>query len=234
RNVNLTADAGAGGYVYHVFRKADNASIHLPGFDDPRIVGVICRYYLCRFSVTPGDIEALYEKQQEQPATLEIVGSFAPLFADEKIVTGPVGRLLVSDVCNIPTPQGSQNNGQNGFVALAPAVLKRDGSTISADFAGTFPDCFQANPRANPKYNFGTVTLTVANARESAAIGPVDYADTDSGNRRGWIFDFDISSNAAAQRILQDSGAKFSLQHAQYGTVLAETDYYFVSNQQAI
>src|SRR6185503_8418160 len=42
------------------------------------------------------------------------------------------------------------------------------------------------------------------------------------------------SSNAAAQRVLQDPHAAFSLQHATYGTVLAETDYYFVSNQQGI
>jgi hypothetical protein len=235
RNVNLTADGGAGGYVYHVMRKSDaGTSIHLPGFDDPRIIGVICRYYLYRFRTGDADIETLYKDKKNNPATLEIVGTFAPLFASDKIVTGPVGRLLVSNVTNIPTPQGSKNNGSNGFVALAPAVLQRDRDTISADFSGTFPDCFQSNPEANPKYDFGTVTLFVSNVTGSAAIGPVDYADADSGNRRGWIFDFDISSNAAAQRILQDPDAKFSLQHAQYGTVLAETDYYFVSNQQGI
>jgi hypothetical protein len=238
RNVNLTADGGAGGYVYHVMRKSDaGTSIQLPGFDDPRIVGVICRYYLYRRAggaSRNADIEALYEQQKNNPAILEIVGTFAPLLANEKIVTGPVGRLLVSDVSNIPTPLGSRNNGSNGFVALAPAVLQRDGNTISADFSGTFPDCFQSNPEANPKYDFGTVTLMVSNVTDSAAIGPVDYADTDSGDRRGWIFDFDISSNVAAQRILQDPGAKFSLHHAQFGTVLAETDYYFVSNQQGI
>jgi hypothetical protein len=78
------------------------------------------------------------------------------------------------------------------------------------------------------------VTLVVSNAAGSASLGPIDYADTDSGNRRGWIFDFDISSNTAAQQILQDPEAKFSLHHAKYSTVLAETDYYFVSNQQGI
>jgi len=238
RNVNLTADGGSGGYVYHVMRKSDaGTGIQLPGFDDPRIVGVICRYYLYRRAggaSRNADIEALYEKQQNNPAILEIVGTFAPLFSNEKIVTGPVGRLLVSNVSNIPTPLGSNNNGSNGFVALAPAVLQRDGNIISADFSGTFPDCFQSNPEANPKYDFGKVTLTVANTGESALIGPVDYADTASGDRRGWIFDFDISSNIAAQRILRDPEAKFSLQHAQHGTVLAETDYYFVSNQQGI
>ncbi|MEA2892784.1 MAG: hypothetical protein QOI05_3577 [Bradyrhizobium sp.] len=238
RNVNLTADGGAGGYVYHVMRKNDaGTAIQLPGFDDPKIAGVICRYYLYRRTGGASgnaDIEALYEKKQTNPAILEIVGTFAPLFSNEKIVTGPVGRLLVSDVTNIPTPLGSRNNGNNGFVALGPAVLQSDGNSISADFSGTFPDCFQSNPQANPKYDFGKITLTVANTKESAPIGPVDYADTASGDRRGWIFDFDISSNIAAQRILQDAEAKFSLQHPQYGTVLAETDYYFVSNQQGI
>jgi hypothetical protein len=33
---------------------------------------------------------------------------------------------------------------------------------------------------------------------------------------------------------LQDPAARFSLQHDQYGTILEETDYYFVSNQQGI
>ena len=238
RNVNLTADGGAGGYVYHVMRKSDaGTNIQLPGFDDPGIIGVICRYYLYRRAggaSTNAAIEALYEQQQNNPAVLEIVGTFAPLFANEKIVTGPVGRLLISNVTNIPTPPGSSNNGNNGFIALAPAVLQRNGNIISADFSGTFPDYFQTDSGANPKYDFGAVTLMVSNLTGSAPIGPVDYADTDSGDRRGWIFDFDISSNAAAQAILQDPEAKFSLQHAQYGTVLAETDYYFVSNQQGI
>ncbi|MBR0848862.1 hypothetical protein JQ543_14005 [Bradyrhizobium diazoefficiens] len=235
RNVNLTADGGAGGYVYHVMRKSDpGTTIQLPGFDDPRIVGVICRYYLYRRAggaSANAAIEKLYEEQRNNPATLEIVGTFAPLLAGETIFTGPVGRLLISNVTNIPAPAGTRNNG-NGFVALAPAVLQYKGHTISADFSGTFPDYFQAP--SNPKYDFGPVTLMVSNATDSAPVGPVDYANTDSGDRRGWIFDFDIASNTAAQRILQDPSAKFSLHHAQYGTVLAETDYYFVSNQQGI
>ena len=99
RNVNLTADSGAGGYVYHVMKKTDaGTKIQFPGFDNPRIIGVICRYYLYNFgTATSGSpaIVKLYEQQSSNPATLEIVGTFAPLFADEKIVTGPVGRLLV-------------------------------------------------------------------------------------------------------------------------------------------
>jgi hypothetical protein len=233
RNINLTADAGAGGYVYHVMRKSDaGTTIQLPGFDDPRIIGVICRYYLYRFQTGNADIEKLYENQQNNPATLEIVGTFAPLFANETIFTGPVGRLLISNDTNIPTPAGTRNNG-NGRIALAPAVLRQNGNAISGDFSGTFPD-YQGNTTANPKYDFGAVTLVVGNAAGSATIGPIDYADTDSGNQHGWLFDFDISSNTAAQQILRDPQAKFSLQHQQYGTVLAETDYYFVSNQQGI
>ena len=237
RNVNLTADGGAGGYVYHVMRKGDAGTIiQLPGFDDPKIVGVILRYYLYRRSggaSSNAEIEALYEKQQNNPATLEILGTFAPLFADERIVTGPVGRLLISNVSQIPTPPGSNNNG-NGFISLAPAVLQRAGNTISADFSGTFPDDFRTDTGANPKFDFGPVSLWVSNAAEGACVGPVDYPDTDSGDRRGWIFDFDISANEAARRVLEDPDARFSLQHEQYWTVLGETDYYFVSNQQGI
>ena len=54
------------------------------------------------------------------------------------------------------------------------------------------------------------------------------------GDQRGWIFDFDISSNAAAQQVLQNPEAKFKLVHSTLGVILDETDYYFVSNQQGI
>jgi hypothetical protein len=241
RNVNLTQDGGSGAYVYHVMRKS-SATINLPGFDKPNIVGVICRYYLYRRAggaSSNAAIEALYQNQQSNPAELEIAGTFAPLFADEKIFTGPVGRLLISTTANIAavdptTKQPLQNNNGGGQIALAPAVLRRIKDRISADFSGTFPDYFHPDSGANPKLDFGPVTLVVSNATGSAPIGPVDYADTDAGDRSGWIFDFDVSSNAAAQKVLQDPAAKFSLQHPQFGTVLDETDYYFVSNQQAI
>jgi len=237
RNVNLTADGGSGAYVYHVMRKTDaKTSIQLPGFDDPDVVGVICRYYLYRRAGGASDnaaIEALYQNQQTNPTVLEIGGTFAPLRADEKLFTGPGGRLLIWNTPNIPTPPQTRNNG-NGIVALAPAVLQRNANIISVDFSGTFPDWFHADTGANPKYDFGKVTLVVSNSSASAPIGPVDYADTDAGDRRGWVFDFDISSNLDAQRILQDPNAVFSLRHAQIGRVLAETDYYFVSNQQGI
>jgi hypothetical protein len=85
RNVNLTADGGAGGYVYHVMRRSDaGTTIQLPGFDDPSIIGVICRYYLYRFRTGDTDPETLYKSQQSNPATLEIVGTFAPLFRQRK------------------------------------------------------------------------------------------------------------------------------------------------------
>jgi hypothetical protein len=77
RNVNLTADGGSGGYVYHVMKKSDGTSIQLPGFDDPSIVGVICRYYLYRRAGGASDnsaIEKLYKEKKKNPASLEIVG----------------------------------------------------------------------------------------------------------------------------------------------------------------
>jgi hypothetical protein len=239
RNVNLTEDGGAGAYVYHVMRSPAGTTIPLPGFDDPRIIGVICRYYLYRRTggtSDPAQIEKIYQRKGTNPAILEIVGTFAPLFAGEKIFTGPVGRLLVSDKANIDTSPRTNNNG-GGHIALAPSVLRQNGNIISADFSGTFPDCYQSDS-SNPKFNFGQVNLMVSNATDSALVGAVDYADTDAGDRRGWIFDFDITSNAHAQKILGDSAATFSLQNVDERgdkrNVLAETDYYFVSNQQAI
>ena len=83
RNANLTADGGAGGYVYHVMRKSQSGTvIDIPGFEDPNIVGAILRYYLFRPMETANtheQIEAVYQQQQTNPATLEIVGTIAPL-----------------------------------------------------------------------------------------------------------------------------------------------------------
>lgn len=240
RNVNLTADAGAGGYVYHVIRKCEDGTIiDIPGFDDPKIAGVILRYYLSRpLASVNGNaaIEALYQKQQTNPVTLEIAGTFAPLYEVEQIWTTPTGRLMISNQTQIPTPAGSQNNGNNGMISLAPAVLHQDKNLISADFIGTFPDNFQTGPPpSNPKYNFGEVSLVVSAGANSAVIGPVEYANTAAGDAAGWIFDFDISTNQAAQQVLADPDAEFQLVHPSLlGIILEETDYYFVSNQQSI
>ena len=243
RNVNMTADGGAGGYVYHVVMKNANTTIDIPGFDDRRIVGVILRYYLYGLTMgatTNAEIEAVYQQRKTNPAKLEIVGTFAPLYDNETVFTTPTGRLLISDPALIRTPQGTHNNSSTGLIALAPAVLQVNGSVISADFVGTFPDYYQAgSPPAppseatNPKFNFGDVSLVVSSGTNFAVIGPVDYASTVAGDERGWLFDFDISGNQKAQQVLTDPNASFQLSQGAV-TVLAETDYYFVSNQQGI
>lgn len=234
RNVNLTADGGAGGYIYHVLLAGENTTINIPGFP-ANARGLVFRYYL--YNVQQGETDPyklakLYAQGKTNSATLQIAGTLAPLMDDEAILTGPVGRLLVSNVAQIPSPPGAQNNAGGGPVSLAPAVVQQDGDTISVDFLGTFPDYYQNG--ANPKYDFGPVELIVTGGGTTATVGPVPYADLDAGNALGWVFDFDISSNPAAQQALQDPEAAFSLVHAKYGAVLAETDYYFPSNQQAI
>lgn len=242
RNVNLTADAGAGGYVYHVMRKKPGTTITIPGFDDPRIAGIIFRYYLyasAQGTTSNSGIEAIYQQQGTNPATLQLMGTIAPLFEDETVFTTPAGRLMVSDTTQIPTPAGTRNNGSvvdgTSYIALAPAVLSVKGNLISADFAGTFPEYYQSGD--NPKFDFGPVSLVVTNGSPFptiVTISGVDYTDTDAGNERGWVFDYDISSNAQAQAILASGNAAFALMHATLGPVLSETDYYFVTNQQAI
>src|SRR6185503_10853727 len=64
RNVNLTQDGGAGGYIYHVMRKSEAKAFDLPGFEDPNVVGAILRYYLFNFENpnTPEQIEELYKQ----------------------------------------------------------------------------------------------------------------------------------------------------------------------------
>ena len=237
RNVNQTADAGAGGYVYHVFRKGPGTTIDIPGFDRPDVVGAIWRYYLYRpISNTDNDqIAALYKQGKTNPVTIQIVGSFAPLYEHETIFATPVGRMLVANQATIPTPKGSSNNSPNGMISLAPGVVHQAGNSISADLVGTFPENYQGNPDLpDPKFDFGPVVLAVTADGSSETIGPIDYTNVTAGNETGWIFDFDISGNAEAQTILQNPDAVFSLQHKTLGSVLSETDHYFVSNQQGI
>jgi len=238
RNVNLTADGGAGGYVYHVIRKGPGTTIDIPGFEGSNVAGVVFRYYLYRplsGIKSNADIEALYEKGGTNPVTLGIAGTFAPLYADERIFTSPVGRMMVGNTANIPTKGLINNGGANGPIALAPAVLRQRRNTVSADFIGTFPENYRGNPNApDAKYDFGPVSLVVTAGSASATIGAVDYTDTDAGNSNGWIFDFDISANQPAIELLRNPDATFRLVHPVYGSVLTEIDYYFVTNQQAI
>jgi hypothetical protein len=234
RNVNLTADGGAGGYIYHVLLAGEGTPINIPGFPQ-NARGLVFRYYLYNVQqgvTDPNALAELYKHGKKNPATLQIAGTLAPLMGDEKILTGPVGRLLVSNTAQIPSPSGAKNNAGGGPISLAPAVLQQDGNTLSVDFLGTFPEYYQEG--SNPKYDFGPVELSVTGGGTTATIGPVPYTDMDGGNALGWVFDFDISSNAETQQALKDPEAAFSLVHATYGTVLAETDYYLPSNQQAL
>jgi hypothetical protein len=235
RNVNRTADAGAGGYVYHVFRKGPTTTIDIPGFDQPNLVGAIFRYYLYRpISITDDlQIAALYKQGKTNPVTIQIAGTITPLYAHEKILTTPVGRLLVANQATIQTPPGSRNNSPNGMIALAPSVVQQQGNMISADLIGTFPENYQGNPNLpDPKFDFGPVTLVVSAGAANATVGSIDYTNVAAGNQTGWIYDFDISENAAALKILKSPDAVFSLQSPTLGNLLGETDHYFVSNQQ--
>jgi hypothetical protein len=227
RNVNLQADGGAGGYIYHVLLKSTPETIiDLPELQDPSIAGVILRYYLFNVQQKPFDYT---KKKQPNPATIQFVGTIAPLRADEDLLTGPTGRLLISNTTPITTPTTNNNGG--GKIALAPAVLQQRGNVISADFSGTFPDNY--NGTTNPKFDFGPVALVAVGGGTAATIANVDYTDLAGGNARGWIFDFDISANADAQAVLKDANATFRLLNGNV-IVLDETDYYVVTNQQAV
>jgi hypothetical protein len=238
RNVNLQADGGAGGYVYQVIMKGSGNTIDIPGFDGPDVVGAVFRYYLYR--PLPGisalaEIEALYQKQGTNPVVVAIAGTFAPLYKNERILTSPVGRMMVCNTANIPTPGLNNNSGPAELVALAPGFLHQNGNRISADLIGTFPENYQGNPNVpDPKFDCGDISLTVTDGTLIATIGQVNYLDVNAGNSQGWIYDFDISGNKTALTLLQNPDATFGLVSSKYGNVLSEIDYFFVTNQQAI
>ncbi len=235
RNVNLNADAGAGASVYHGIA---GATVNIPGWETLGASGVIFRYYLSRAllenpetGTTNEQIEALYETGTQNPKILELVGTFAPLYATETIVAAPTGRLMTWDTPNITTPPENSNNGPGGKMALGPCVLHQNGDMVTADFSGTFPDNYDANGNGdNPKFDFGPVSLVAELSGQRLGVWPVDYADTAQGNAAGWLFDFDVS--AIPPPLLAD--ATFKLISDTFGDVLAEVAYYFVSNQQAI
>ena len=235
RNVNQVQDAGAGGYMYHVILKSQcGGNFNIPGFEDPSIIGAIFRYYLYNIGktiTTNAELETLYARHGQNPASLQFVATIAPLFEGEQITIGPVGRLLVAPPPSISTAPLTNNNG-SGTIALAPAVLQQKGNLVSVEFVGTFPDNSQGS--SNDKYDFGPVALMADGNGTTAKIGGVNYTDTAGGDQRGWLFDFDISENAEAQQVLTDPNATFRLVSECCNDVLNESEYFIVSNQQAI
>jgi hypothetical protein len=245
RNVNAQQDQGAGGYLYHVVLKSECSPFNLPGFEDA--IGAIFRYYIYNVIipvVSPSGLADLYKNKQQNAATAQIVATIAPLYAGEAITTGPVGRFLVPSQPPPSTPSGwitttSPNNNGGGVIPLAPAMVSQNGNTISVEFVGTFPDNYQpisSSPPSytNDKYYFGPVTIVVNGNGTSVPIATVDYTDTNGGNQRGWLFDYDISGNAAAQSALSDPNATFTLESPTWGQMLSEAEYYIVTNQLSI
>ena len=259
RNATLGGDGSAGSYVYHVLEKGPDNTIELSPELDPKIAGVIFRYYLYR---TLGDNDDqsdkdYYKDGKIHPRTLEIAGTFAPLYKAEKIRSAPTGRLMVSNKPNIKVSTKS-----NKKLALSPAVLQQFKDSLSVDFIATFPDNHlwgasnaaelentsagndprsiratkfeESSGSTNNKLDFGPVTLVVTNGKDTEDIGRVHYEDTQKGNQRGWLFDFKIPPKAQ-QLLKKDSNATFRLYSEKSGEeVSAETNYYFVSNQQTV
>jgi hypothetical protein len=110
---------------------------------------------------------------------------------------------------------------------------------ISVDCSATFPDRYTSTAYDplqtgdNPKYDFGQVNLLVRSGTQEHDFGPIPYADTDGGDRRGWVFDFKTSGLPEKVVKLIKAGT-FVFHHAKYGDLLAETDYLIASDQSCI
>lgn len=226
------------------------------------LAGVVFRYYMYRplqvintFKYDDADwlaeMEKLYQNEKYQdklnPDHLQVVGTIAPCYEGE-MLSAPIGRLLNPTGKTFPLPKGSQGNAQpdaNGIkhFGLAPAVLTVDThrGLISVDFSGTFPDQYQNpdyNPlqtdtKFNPKFDFGPVNLVVRNGDQTHDFGTVSYADTDAGDKVGWIFDFPIPDTPESLATLIEEGT-FVLTSGTYGDLLTESEYYIVSDQSCI
>lgn len=249
RNVNMASDAGAGGYMYHVI---PGGHAFLPGYKADAITGLVFRYCIYgEHGITRGNqnIVDLYRKKATNPATFQVTGSIAPLIAAERNTFGPVGRFLTKEVPNIPVPAGNANNANSGCatkpstIALAPAVARVSAKRISVECLASFPEQFNADAKIgwdqpdlkNPKFDFGPVDLEIAAGEGTVTVGALDYADTASGNAAGWVFDFDIAANTAAQDMLSDPNAVLRLRSRDTGDlVLIEADYHVTTNQLAV
>ncbi len=236
RNVNLTADAGAGSNAQHALRYGPGTTVDLPGFRGDDVVGVVFRYSLFNShgaEVDPNKIASLYAQRKSNPTTLQIVATIAPLLASEVITSMPVGRLMTQDTPNVPT-NSTHNNGvvsdsaAGNLFALAPAVARVCHDRVTLDLSATFPDEYDGASGTNNKFNIGDVLLVARGSNGDVPLGTIGYLDTVAGNASGWIFDVDISNNAAAQSALA-AGAGLALTVGAR-TVLSETDAMVATN----
>lgn len=231
--------------------------------DGAALAGIVFRYYMYRplqpintFNY-PKDaewrqqMEALYQKEKFaeklNPDYVEIVGTVAPWYEGE-MMSAPTGRLLNPTGTTFPLPPGSIGNAQpdkDGIrhFGLAPAVAVVDWNRdlLSIDFSGTFPETYKGtdydplktDTALNPKYNFGAVHLLVRNGDQSYDLGPIDYADTEGGDAKGWIFDISLAGITEDVKTLIIEG-DLVLNCPEYGDLLAESEYYIVSDQSCI
>jgi hypothetical protein len=225
-----------------------------PGSPPP--AGVVCRYYMCR-SLQPintlkyddaewrAQMEALYGKGQSgqpgyiNPTYVQLNGTIAPWYSGE-MQSLPTGRIMAptSKTFPVPPPPKGESGGNGPAFQLAPAVFQIDENlkTVSMDFAGTFPDQYRKNAADpynpletdnNPKMDFGPLTLLLRLPGRDVTLQAIPYADTAGGDKQGWVFDVPLGSLSAAD-IQQGT---FVLNSAQYGDLLAETEYLIASDQ---
>ena len=251
RNVTLAGDAGVGGYFHHAIH---TTRWTLPGTAPAGFAGYVLRYYIFaqhNQTTDPARIADFYRASARNifaptnHAEFQIAGSITPFLSIETILSGPLGRLLIQNTPNIPTPSETNNAG-GGPIAMAPAVVHADAERVSVDFLGTFPETCDASPTVtwatpdlkNPKFDVGDAALHYTDGSGEYSVA-VDYADIPGGNARGWVFDYPLSAfktsvGQSLTRVNTDGVFHVTATKAQGSTTLAETDYQVVSNAQAL
>jgi hypothetical protein len=182
-------------------------------------------------------ITELYAQKGPNPTYLEVVGTLAA-WHDGEMQSLTAGRLLAPTDNTIPLPAKAKRGGAAFSLAPATFQVNADLRLVSVDFSGTFPDQYQGDYDPfqvgdNPKFDFGEVRLVVRAAGNTLDLGPVAYQDTESGDRKGWVFDFSTQKLSPKELALLADGY-FFVTHATLGDLLAEQEYLIASDQSCV
>ena len=153
RNVNLTADGGAGGYMYHVILKSRlRRKLQHPGLrvavDRRRDLPLLPLPHHPAGDQQRGSREALREPAAERGVAAVRGHHRATLRGRGRSPPARWGGLLVAPPPTISTKPFTNNNGK-GTIALAPAVLQRTAIASPSNLWVRFPTTINRGRASN-------------------------------------------------------------------------------------
>ncbi|RPD38279.1 hypothetical protein [Chitinophaga barathri] len=220
RNANLTGPNGAAATFQQIVPLSElQGQPILAGLPQKSplgrpLAGIVCRYTLYRplqeinyFAPQyqgQGWFNAmiqLYSTQGINPDYLTLQGTIAPWFEGDA-TSQPIGRYL--EPIAFPTPKDFKGNSGPGLpMRVPPAMMAIDAKqqVLSIDCSAVWPDYYAGapayNPLAtddNPKYPFGTMSVSVVANGIRTSLGDIDYMNMAKNDANGWIFDLPLTA----------------------------------------